>query len=186
MRMQVLVLTVGLSVPAWAVAQTSHTVRLDAAQEARLQLLVAARGQDVDAVVRGVLLQGIETQLGALASGQLARVQAVMAQLDPGEQTQVVTLAERLAPPQPIPQPPPLLTPVPGQGTAVPGPEPLGDGNVLGAWAALLLGSVLGWGGWLIEVVAIWGVAYLCWEAKPLRRLLFGVARRLYPRSLED
>lgn len=52
------------------------------------------------------------------------------------------------------------------------------------------LGVVAGWlwsgGSWLAEVMGVWLLGYLLWEMRPLRRLLFGVVRRLYPRSLED
>lgn len=53
-----------------------------------------------------------------------------------------------------------------------------------------LVGAALGllWAGgvWALHTMGIFLVGYLLWEWRPLRRLLFGVARRLYRRSLED
>lgn len=58
--------------------------------------------------------------------------------------------------------------------------------NTASAWGAVVVASVWGVGGWMLHVMLLWAIGYLCWEAPWCRRLLFGVVRRLYPRSLED
>lgn len=164
-------------------AQTPHTVTLDAAQEARLQALAQARGQPAEAVLHSVAVQGISSELAARGAQRLGQVQEVFGQLDPAEQAQVLALAQSLAPPAVAGQAPFPPEPTPGPGRTGSAPE------IVAGLGALLLG-LLGWGwetaGWLLQVLFVWCLGYLLWEARPMRRLLFGVTRRLYGRSLED
>jgi hypothetical protein len=68
-----------------------------------------------------------------------------------------------------------------------------GSGAVLASVALPLLGLAgsvwqLGWdvGSWVLSCMLYWLAGYLLWEARPCRRLLWGVTRKLYGRSLED
>jgi hypothetical protein len=179
----------GLCVLPGLVWAQTLSVTLTAAQHARLQALATARGEPLAQVAGSVLVAGMDAELGTRSAHALADVQAVIGVLTPQAQAEVVALAQSRVPPgAPGTAPPAPLPPGTASPVSWPGPE----GTTLGAFAGGLLGlgGVLGWGWdvvqWVLWCMGIFLTGYLAWEFWPCRRLLWGVTRRLYGRSLED